>query len=309
MTITRRSFLRGMAATLVAAPLVAAGYSLEIEPAWIEITQTDITLPGLDPMFDGFRIVHLSDLHYGGYLPLSRLARTVRLVNSLDADLLALTGDYVSEPRTATYLADRLQGRHNIVFRHSSNAEAVFGVCIPQIAQMRARWGAVAVLGNHDHWVDADVARRHLAQAGITLLENRHQVIEREGAQLVVAGVDDLWEGEQDLERAFAGAPGIDRAQRILLCHNPDFAVDASVAQNRVSLMLSGHTHGGQVYLPGLGAPVLPIQHRQFARGLVPTDWGQVYISRGIGSVAPPVRLLTRPEIALLRLRSANQRS
>ena len=100
--------------------------------------------------------------------------------------------------------------------------------------------------------------------------------------------------------------PGRDpggRAQRILLCHNPDFAVDASVAQNRVTLMLSGHTHGGQVYLPGLGTLVLPIRHRQFARGLVRTDWGQVYISRGIGLVAPPVRLLTRPEIALLRLR------
>jgi hypothetical protein len=182
----------------------------------------------------------------------------------------------------------------------------VFVVCIPEIAGMRAREGALAVLGNHDHWLDAAVGRRYLAAHAIGLVENRHRVLARGGAQLVVAGVDDLWTGRQDLIAAFAGAPPADRAPRILLCHNPDFAVDPDLPRHGVRLMLSGHTHGGQVYLPGLGAPVLPIRHKQFARGLVKTAWGYVYVTRGIGQTSPPARVLTRPEVAVIRLQGGS---
>lgn len=190
-------------------------------------------------------------------------------------------------------------------FRRSPNAEAVFGGCLPRLAQIAAPYGSLAVLGNHDHWVDARVGRGHIAAAGIHLVENRHVVLERAGAALVVAGVDDLWEGGQDLEKAFAGAPPAAQAQRILLCHNPDYAVDPALRRQQVSLMLSGHTHGGQVTIPGWGAPILPIRNRQFARGLVDTLWGQVYVSRGIGQATPPVRVFTRPELAVIHLRVA----
>lgn len=303
MPISRRNFLKGLAGAAVGLPLAAAGYGFGVEPAWLEVTETDIPLPGLAPAFDGFRIVLVSDLHYGGYLPLTRLQRVVRTVNALDADLIALTGDFVSHPRTAAYLAARVRGLPQLELTHASAAEATFGVCIPEVAGMRAREGALAVLGNHDHWLDAAAGRRALAAHGIELVENRHRLLERSEGQLVVAGVDDLWTGRQDLAAAFAGAPPADRAPRILLCHNPDFAVNPGLPRHGVRLMLSGHTHGGQVYLPGLGAPVLPIRHKQFARGLVATDWGQVYITRGIGQTSPPVRVLARPEVAVIRLR------
>jgi uncharacterized protein len=305
MSISRRQFLAYLAGAALAVPLIGAGYGFGLEPAWLDVTETDIALPGLAPAFDGFRIALVSDLHYGGYLPLARLERVVRLVNELDADLIALAGDLVSQPRNATYLVDRARGLPVTNWRRSPSADAVFGVCVPQVAQMRARLGALTVLGNHDHWVDAAAGRAWLDRYGIGTIENRHHVIERAHDRLVVAGVGDLWEGTQDLDAAFAGAPPAEHAPRIVLCHNPDFAVDPHLARHRVSLLLCGHTHGGQVYVPGLGAPILPIRHKEFARGLVRTDWGQVYISRGVGQASPPVRVLSRPEIALIRLRPA----
>jgi len=300
---TRRHFLKlALATTLL--PIAGGVYATEIEPAWLELTQTDIFIPNLPPAFVGFRIAHISDLHYDGghYMPLGRLQKVVNLVNALDADLIVHTGDFVSEPRTLAYLATRARGETPADWGHSANAEKVFAPCLGLVKEMKAKHGAVAVLGNHDHWVDAKVARAHLRRAGILLVENSHLVITQEGAHLTIAGVDDLWTGEQDLERAFRGAPAPAQAPRILLCHNPDYAVDAAVARHNVQVMLSGHTHGGQVYVPGLGAPILPIRHHEFARGLVQTAWGQVYVSRGIGMITPPVRFLTRPEIALLRL-------
>jgi predicted MPP superfamily phosphohydrolase len=301
--LNRREFLKLALATGIGLPVAAAAYSLGVEPAWIEVTHTEVFLPGLPLPFEGFRIAHLSDLHYGTYLPLSRLERVVELVNALGADLIALTGDYVSEPVTMTYLRDRILRLPNPIFRHSPNAAAVFGTCIPRLAQIEAPFGLLAVLGNHDHWVDAAVGREHLAAAGIRSIDNRHVVLEQGDAALVVAGVDDLWEGVQDLEAAFKGAPPAAEAPRLVLCHNPDYGVDPALDRHRVSLMLSGHTHGGQVTIPGLGAPVLPIDHRQFARGLVRTPWGQVYVSRGVGQTMPPMRILTRPEIAVIQLR------
>ncbi len=181
-------------------------------------------------------------------------------------------------------------------------AEALFGVCIPQVAQMQSRLGALAVLGNHDHWLDAAAARRPLAEAGIGLVENRHRVL----ARMAPAGGGGR--GRPLGRGAGPGcrirrAPPADQAPRILLSHNPDYAANRAVAGHGARLMLCGHTHGGRVTLPGLGVPILPIRHREFARGLVNTAWGQVYISRGIGQTSPPVRVLTWPEIASLRLR------
>lgn len=301
--LSRRDFLKLLLAAGVGLPAAAAGYSLRVEPAWIEVTHTEIALPGLPAAFDGFRIAHLSDLHYGTYLPLGRLERVVEMVNALQPDLVALTGDYVSEPVTATYLRNRILDLPNPGFRRSPNAEAVFGTCIPLLGKIQASYGSLAVLGNHDHWVDAQVGRAHLSAAGIRLVENRHTVLEGGGAKLVVAGVGDFWEGFQNLDAAFAGAPRASEAPRLLLCHNPDYAVAGAVERLRVSLMLCGHTHGGQVTIPGFGPPLLPIYHREFARGLVRTAWGQVYVSRGIGQTTPPVRLFTRPEIAMIQLR------
>jgi hypothetical protein len=303
--LSRRDFLKLLLVSGVGLPAAAAAYTLGVEPSWIEVTQPHITIPGLAPAFNGLRIAHLSDLHYGSYLPLGRLERLVRLTNALRPDLVAITGDLVSEPVTLTYLRNHLLDLPQPNFRRSPNAAPLYRTVIAPLSHLEAVYGTLAVFGNHDHWVDDQVGWRYLRAAGIPLIHNRHVLLERRGAALALAGVDDYWEGVQDLEAAFLGAPPAEEAPRILLCHNPDYAVDPALARHQVSLMLSGHTHGGQVYIPGYGPPVLPIRHRQFARGLVQASWGQVYVSRGVGQVTPPVRFLTRPELALITLHSA----
>ncbi len=301
--LTRRRFLKlGLAAA--SAPLLAGLYAVDVEPGWLTVTHTDIFIPNLPAAFDGYRIAHISDLHYddGHYMPISRIRRVAALVNAQQPDVIVHTGDFVSEPHSWAYMAARYRGKRP-GFMHSPNAEKVFGPCIAELTAIQAPDGALAVLGNHDHWVDADVARAHLVRSNIRLLENAHVVIRRGQEQLTIVGVDDLWTGEQALDRALANAPAPELAPRILLSHNPDYAAHPDVARYAISLMLSGHTHGGQVYVPGLGAPILPIEHKEFARGLVKTSWGQVFVSRGIGVITPPVRFLTRPEIAFLHLR------
>jgi hypothetical protein len=170
---------------------------------------------------------------------------------------------------------------------------------------MKSKHGAIAVLGNHEYWVDPAAARKYLRDYGISLLENKSKLVTVDGASLNFAGVGDLWEGTQDLTSAFASTPSPYEAPRIVISHNPDFADDPQVARSGAVLMLSGHTHGGQVTLPGIGSPLLPIHNKRYASGLVDTEWGYVYISKGIGCTQPAIRIGTRPEIAVLELTAA----
>lgn len=131
-------------------------------------------------------------------------------------------------------------------------AAAIFDLA-PELAKLNPRHGIFAILGNHDHWTDAAVVKQGLAENGIDLLHN-HGVLLNE-SQLFLAGVDDLWSGEPDIEAALADWR--EDVPTILLAHEPDFA-DVFLGDGRIQLQLSGHTHGGQVRVPGLGSIVLP---------------------------------------------------
>ncbi|NOZ73401.1 MAG: hypothetical protein GXP38_16115 [Chloroflexi bacterium] len=137
---TRRRFLKLALAALMI-PVTGGIYAAKIEPAWLDVTQTDIFLPNLPPAFDGFRIVHISDLHYddGHYMPLDRIQQVVEMVNALEADLIVHTGDFVSEPHTLAYLAARARGESPATRGHSENAEKVFAPCISTLKQMQAK--------------------------------------------------------------------------------------------------------------------------------------------------------------------------
>lgn len=276
-----------------------------VEPSWIEVTHKKIPIPGLKPQFEGFRILHVSDIHVGTWISQSQLQDVVDLVNAQDADLIVHTGDFVGVQKTGSFYHAWRESRRNGTAIHSPEAERLFSTSIPAVAKMQAKFGAITVLGNHEHWVDADVARQYLKEYNIRLLENSSELITIDGVSINFAGVGDLWEGEQDLVKAFAGTPPASAAPRIVLSHNPDFADDPQVPKNKVSFMLSGHTHGGQVTIPGLGAPLLPIKNRRYAKGLVDTEWGWIYITKGVGCTTPPIRLFTRPEIAVLELSAA----
>ena len=156
-------------------------------------------------------------------------------------------------------------------------------------------------MGNHDHWVDVAAVRTMLTQAGIVDLTNRGTWLRCNGSRLRVAGVGDLWEDRQDLNSALEGTRENEAA--VLLSHNPDFA--AKLGDKRVKLVLSGHTHGGQVRLPGVG-PLLTNSRfgRRWASGLTSVNGFQLYVSRGLGTVVVPIRYNCPPELCLITLQS-----
>jgi predicted MPP superfamily phosphohydrolase len=240
-------------------------------------THRDIAIPGLPRAFDGYRILHLSDLH-GGHFPSTEDVRA-RLgpAFSVRADLVAFTGD----------LADR----------GVRAAEAVAEI----LAGLEAADGVAAVLGNHDHWIGEERLMSALSGRGIAVLANRHITLKRDGETLYLAGVNDASYTERDdLAAAFDGIP--EQAPVVLLSHAPDIVCKRGA--ERAALILSGHTHGGQVVLPRVGPVYVPSRlGRHMASGLHQVGGQLIFISRGLGEVFPPIRINCPPEIALLTLR------
>jgi len=274
--MTRRQFLRcclGTGAAAIAAPTCGLLYTLHVEPDWLQVRRVTVPLSRLPPQWDGFTIAHLSDLHLGPTVDIVAIHRAVNATNALKPDLIALTGDFV--------------------YRSASHAEP----CAQALTALQAPHGVVACLGNHDRWEDAVRVERALTEAGIRVLINAGFPLADHS--LWVAGLDDAWAGTPDLEAALAGAPLT--ASVILLAHEPDYA-DTVVEHGGVHLQLSGHSHGGQVRLPLIGALVLPYLGRRYPAGLYRLGELTLYTNRGIGTIYPPIRLNCRPEITLLTL-------
>lgn len=284
--LTRRGLLK--AAARVVAGGIGAGalgsvYSTLVEPNWLQVETVRIPLAELHAALQGFKIAHFSDTHFGPFFDHTNAQRVVRMINGLEPDLIVFTGDLVS----------RL-----------SQGEAELGTRM--LRELDAPEGAFAVLGNHDHWTDpGQVADAIEAGAGM-LLRNGSRRIERDGGGFWLAGVDDIWEGKQDLDRALEGTTSGEPV--ILLAHEPDYA-DRVAADGRVALQLSGHSHGGQVRIPFLGAPVLPYLGQRYPFGLRRVGNLTLYTNRGVGMLAPPVRWNCRPEITEILLEPADGKS
>lgn len=272
----RRKFLSLSLKT--AAGLIAGGGALGLLGVYhCTINRRMICVPGIPRTFDGFRIALLSDFHHSPWVSASYIRHVVRLTNSLKPDLVALTGDFVHDGK-----------------------EWAAG-CMRQLASLRARHGVFGVLGNHDHNRRAEpVVRGAMTGAGIVDLTNRGIVISRDGNDLHVAGTGDYWREKQRLQDAISAARHEKSA--ILLQHNPDYV--ERIRDERVGLVLSGHTHGGQCVFPKIGAPILPSRYGQkYAAGLCQGPVAQVFVTRGVGVAFPPIRFRCPAEIALLTLR------
>jgi len=241
-----------------------------------EITEIDIWLRRLSAAHDGLRIVHLTDLHHSLFTPLEEIQRAVHLANRLRPDLVALTGDYVT--LSPDYIWPLAQA----------------------VGKLRARLGVFAVLGNHDFQVDPDEVTRALRAQGVRVLRNSHYALRIRSATLWLVGVDDLWWKADDLGAALDSVPS--RDPKILLCHNP-LGIHAA-SERSVDLVLSGHTHGGQVRLPVVGSVYGRSKlGKRFVEGWNRLNGTQIYVSRGIGKVLVPLRVGCPSEIACLRLR------
>jgi predicted MPP superfamily phosphohydrolase len=279
-----RIFIRLMKSTIFFPVGVAIqGLSRHLYPQvdgnnWVDITTLPLALPRLPKEFHGYRLVQISDFHLGTWLTRSHLAEAVDLINQLEPDAVAITGDLV------TYAPER--------FAHD---------LVEELSRLAPRDASLAVLGNHDHWTDPKLLRQILKEAGIIDLSNDVYTLERGAARLSFAGVDDFYDGLDRLDQVLERLPGEDAA--ILLAHEPDFA-DISAETGRFDLQISGHTHGGQLNLPLVGLPYLPRYGRKYPSGLYLVNGMVQYTNRGLGTAEMQIRYNCSPEITLFILQS-----
>ncbi|MBI4606898.1 MAG: metallophosphoesterase [Planctomycetes bacterium] len=289
--LSRRLFLRAGTAGACAAAGGLLGWSLLLEPRRLVVSRRAVRIRELHPALHGLRAVHLTDIHMGPWISIEQVREAVRVANACDPDLVLLTGDYVH--RSAAYVRP----------------------AVGALAELEPRIGALAVLGNHDWYEDptGELLREAFERAGVPLIDNGRVFVTPErrlaasaSEGLCVAGIGDLWEDEVNFQRALGGVPA--DVPRLLLSHNPDAAEEPELRRGgfRVDLMLSGHTHGGQIRVPGLGTPIVPSRFGQkYAHGLVQGPACPVLVSSGVGMTVLPLRLGVPPEITVLELRGA----
>ena len=270
----RRKFLKRAALAAVGGATLGGVYPF-LEAKWCRVLQRTIVVPNLPRPFRGTTVALLADVHHGPFVPLGYIRDVVEMTNALEPDIVLLAGDYMH--RSAAYIAPG----------------------IAELGKLEARMGRFAVRGNHDNCEFTPISRAALAEAKLPDLNNEGVWLERRGARLRIGGVGDLWTDVQDLGAALGDATLDDAV--LLLSHNPDFV--EAIHDPRVGLVLSGHTHGGQVIVPGFGAPIVPSRYGQkYLHGLVQGPCAQVFVTRGVGTISPPVRFLCRPEIVLITL-------
>ncbi len=280
--VSRRTFIKGAAVAGMALTSMSVVYGNTVEPYDIDITLHQIPLHNLTSEFDGYKIIQITDLHMGSWLDKEQLIKIVQIINSYEPDLVAITGDFITLGRIANYADDLVES----------------------LSLLQANDGVVAVLGNHDHWANVEQTREVLVKANIKELPNEHIVINRESAQLVIAGLDDIWEKQHDIDHLISQLPK--DAPAVLLAHEPDIA-DETSQTGLFGLQISGHSHGGQIRLPIIEAPYLPRLAKKYPIGRYEVNGMVQYTNRGIGMVDIPIRIGCRPEIAIFTLTSENQ--
>ncbi len=264
-------------------PLLAAIYGYQVAPYQLTIERITVRSRRIPRELNGFTIGQLSDVHRSRYISQRYIEQAVQALQALAPDMIALTGDYVYG-----------SGMHD---------SAVNG-----LRALHAPYGIFAILGNHDYATDGTRNGRLRIENAFQsvfnsrpfhLLKNAHHTLDIHGVPMHIVGINDLWQEESNLEQVVMGVPR-DRPS-LLLVHEPDFA-DEAASMHPFALQLSGHSHGGQVRLPFVGAPVLPTMARKYDIGINTVQDMVVYTSRGIGVVSPPIRINCPPEVTLLTL-------
>lgn len=248
----------------------------KFNPNELTITEIPLKLQRLPSEFKNFRIVQISDFHFGSWFNKSALLHIIEVVNQLKPDLIAITGDFIS-------------------YNPSIHAEFL----IKALSQLRAEEGKVAVLGNHDYYSDPDIVRKILRNSDIRDLSNQVYTLQKKTSLLNFAGIDDHLVKKDNLDTVIRQIP--DGTATILLAHEPDFA-DISAHTGKFDLQLSGHTHGGQIRLPFLGSIYLPPMGRKYPSGIYSINGMTLYTNRGLGASWLRVRYNCPPEISVFTL-------
>ncbi|MEW4371563.1 metallophosphoesterase [Paenibacillus kandeliae] len=281
-TFSRRQFLKGSLAAGAALGLGGLSYTWIGEPNWLEKVYISLDIPNLPPSLNGMRLVQFSDMHLGMGKNTSDLDKLADVIMGEKPDLLCFTGDMVDE------YASELNGGIDILKR------------------MQAPLGKFAVLGNHDYLDDVLAVSEQMRQGGFQMLINENHVITRDDGVLAIAGLDDQLLGNPDIHKGAKGIP--ENACRILLMHEPDYA-DRIPEELQFGLQLSGHSHGGQIRVPLIGAVITPKGSRKYVMGGYKAGKEghlPLYVNRGIGMSQLPVRFMCRPELTIFTLHRAS---
>lgn len=259
-------------------------YVYFIEPRWIQEKTIRIDNKKIPSAFSGTKLVFVSDIHFGTLFDRERTTALVERINKLQPDIILLGGDYVS-------------GSNTKVWNKTGDDSLI--TCFEELGKLKAISGIFGVLGNHDHWQNAGLARKCMAGAGIELIENKGVWITKGKDRIRLGGVGDYWEGKQDLGPVLKVATTKDFV--LLVSHNPDYL--ENIEAKAIDLMFSGHTHGGQMSLFGLWEPLVPSQYGQkYRTGVINKGITTLVVSNGAGLIKPAVRFFARPQIIIVEL-------
>jgi predicted MPP superfamily phosphohydrolase len=274
MLLTRRAAIKGVLVTTVGAVAGAGSYGFAYERHRIGVTQATLPVSGLAPVLDGLRIGLITDVHHSGMVPADDVMHAVNLTLAQKPDLIVLGGDYVT-------LADR----------------AYVGPVAELLAPLKAPYGVFAILGNHDDDRDMPAA---LGAQHIEVLKDARTRVPIRGAGLELVGIRYWTRRTVDIARVLRKTEDT----VLLLAHDPRRL--AAAAALDIPAVLSGHTHGGQVLLPGIG-PIVSRKRFPIIQGVGSQDNTTIFVSRGVGTVYVPVRFNCPPEVALITLRRRSQ--
>jgi predicted MPP superfamily phosphohydrolase len=269
----RRRFLKS---TLYSSAFALVGfYPIFIERRIVLVNQYKIPIADLPPSFHGFTLAHLTDIHLGAFVSNSFVEEIVHKTNMLGTDVIVCTGDYVLGRKTTEQI--------DIVW--------------PILSKLKAKHGVYSVLGNHDHRADFNRSLYWLERSEQNI-RHKCKPIYKGKERIIIGGSGDYLRDQLDIDNTFSCSD--EKDCRLLLSHNPD-ALDTQF-DTPLSLVISGHTHGGQVVIPFFGPPVLPVKNKNYSSGLIATAKAKLFISKGIGCSGLPVRFNCYPEIAILEL-------
>ncbi|PYV43139.1 MAG: hypothetical protein DMG06_11800 [Acidobacteria bacterium] len=276
-SVSRRKFLQSAGILSLSSISLDSTAHPFIASEEIDVSHHRVRLKNLPDSFEGFKIVHLTDIHHSKFVSFNEVFRMVELANRQSPDVVLLTGDYITWSKK--FIAPVAEALRNL----------------------KSRFGSYAILGNHDMRVDAEGITQALETAQIKVLRNSAERIDFKGDSLWIAGVDEYSYGQSDIPKAMREVPL--SQPRILLAHNPEIVSQATCHQ--VDFVLAGHTHGGQIKIPFMRSLNVVTQPSQdFLEGFVRNGNTQMYISRGLGKVVIPVRILCPPEIPVFYLQS-----
>jgi uncharacterized protein len=280
-----RKTLKRMALLMAATGLVLGAWAFWLEPASLTVREQTLRLRGWQAPLSGLRVAVVTDLHTGSpFNGLDKLERIVDETNASRPDLILVPGDFV------------IQG---ILGGEYVPPEKIAAV----LARLKAPLGVFACMGNHDWWLDSGRVAAALMKHGIAMLEDKAVRLSKGGVPFWLVGISDFTDGPHRAREAFAQVQ--DDAPVLAMTHNPDLF--PTIVDERFSLLITGHTHGGQVRLPFLGRPVVPSRHGQrYAHGHVVEGGRHLFVSPGLGTSILPVRFRVPPEISLLTLQAAN---